>query len=54
VARHLLIALIVVCLVAMSGCLRLEFDLCDDPDPPPECGLDAGADAGIDGGPDGG
>ena len=37
--------------IALSGCIRMDFNLCDDDPPHPEC-LDAGTDAAVDGGPD--
>jgi len=36
-------------LTLLSGCIRMDFDLCDDDPPHPEC-----ADAGQDGGTDAG
>jgi hypothetical protein len=52
--------LIAISLVLASGCLRVPFDLCDDPVPHPDCArvdaqvdgsTDAALDAGADAGP---
>lgn len=49
-ARYLLI---IVLALATSGCLRMQFDRCDDQEPHPDCALldgatrDGGADAGT-------
>ncbi len=51
-ARHLLTITIALALgFAASGCLRQNFDLCDEDPPHPDCArIDAGPDAGLDGG----
>ena len=45
VVRCILAALLT---IALSGCVRIDFNLCDDDPPHPEC-LDAGTDAAVDG-----
>ncbi len=55
--RHLLLSSAVVFVFALSGCLRQDFNLCEDVPPHPECadgGSDAGSDAGTDAGSDAG
>lgn len=48
-ARHVLITLLALLVVALSGCLRVEFDRCDDDEPHPDCALlDGASDAGAD------
>lgn len=50
-ARNLLIAIALA--LSLAGCLRLEFDRCDDEEPHPDCALVDGAlDGALDGGPD--
>jgi hypothetical protein len=60
-ARYVLIAALLALAAALGGCLRVEFDRCDDDEPHPDCALldgatDAGADAAAPDGsaPDGG
>ena len=60
-ARYVLIAALLALAAALGGCLRVEFDRCDDDEPHPDCALldgatAAGADAAAPDGsaPDGG
>ena len=47
-ARHVLITIGVLLVTALGGCLRVEFDRCDD-EPHPDCALlDGASDAGAD------
>jgi len=49
--RRATLALAVALPLSLAGCIRLNFDLCDQDPPHPDC-LDGGADAGVDSGPD--
>lgn len=42
-ARYVLIAALLALAAALGGCLRVEFDRCDDDEPHPDCALLDGA-----------